>query len=173
MGHIYKNVNKVITFVNNRLTGQISYTFLLRFFWNQFVQRWCMGKNRSPGHMCFFVLYHGFLSTEYRPFCHRPVFTSKAWILTFWPLTSIEVWGQWHYIARISIVIDQGSFHKVDNDLKFTNIWELAHLPKSTKPQLPQSVDFIMDLTFWNRTYSKSPQNFRSYDILRDHVASL
>ena len=22
-----------------------------------------MGKNRSPGHMCFFVLYHGFLST--------------------------------------------------------------------------------------------------------------
>ena len=65
MGHIYKNVNKVITFVNNRLTGQISHTFPLRFFWNQFVQRWCMVKNRSPGHMCFFVLYHGFLSTTY------------------------------------------------------------------------------------------------------------
>ena len=26
-----------------------------------------MGKNRSPGHMCFFVLYHGFLSNESMP----------------------------------------------------------------------------------------------------------
>ena len=110
---------------------------------------------------------------EYRPFCHWPVFTSKAWILTFWPLTSIEVWGQWHYIVRISIVIDQGSFHKVDNDLKFTNIWELAHFLISTESHLDRAVDFISGLTFWNRTYSESPQNFRSYDILHDHVASV
>ena len=26
-----------------------------------------MGKNRSPGHMCFFVLYHGFLSNKQNP----------------------------------------------------------------------------------------------------------
>ena len=110
---------------------------------------------------------------EYRPFCHWPVFTSKAWILTFWPLTSIEVWGQWNYIVRISIVIDQGSFHKVDNDLKFTNTWELAHLPKSTESHLDQSVDSISCLIFWNRTYSESPQNFHSYDILHVYVVSI
>ena len=32
MGHIYKNVNKVITFVNNRLTGQIYHTLSIEIF---------------------------------------------------------------------------------------------------------------------------------------------
>ena len=41
------------------------------------------------------------------------------------------------------IVIDQGNFHKVDIDLKFTNTWELAHFPKFTESHLDQSVDFI------------------------------
>ena len=71
------------------------------------------------------------------------------------------------------MVMDQGNFHIVDNDLKFTIIWELAYLPKSTESHLDRSIDFISDLTFWNRTYSKSPQNLRSYDILHDHVTSL
>ena len=71
------------------------------------------------------------------------------------------------------MVMDQGNFHIEDNDLKFTIIWELAYLPKSTESHLDRSIDFISDLTFWNRTYSESPQNFRSYDILHDHVASL
>ena len=71
------------------------------------------------------------------------------------------------------MVMDQGNFHIVDNDLKFTIIWELAYLPKSTESHLDRSIDFISDLTFWNRTYSKSPQNLSSYDILHDHVASL
>ena len=46
------------------------------------------------------------------------------------------------------IVIDQGNFHKMDIDLKFTNNWELAHLPKSTVSHFDQSVNFIIDLTF-------------------------
>ena len=71
------------------------------------------------------------------------------------------------------MAMDQGNFHVVDNDLKFTITWELAHLPKSTESHLDQSVDFISGLIFWNCTYSKSPQNFRSYDTLNDHVVSL
>ena len=71
------------------------------------------------------------------------------------------------------MVMDQGNFHIVDNDLKFTIIWELAYLPKSTESHLDQSIDFISSLTFWSRTYSESPQNFRSYDILQDLVASV
>ena len=45
------------------------------------------------------------------------------------------------------IVIDQGNFHKVNIDLKFTNTWELAHFPKSTESHLDQSVDFNSSLT--------------------------
>ena len=71
------------------------------------------------------------------------------------------------------IVIDQGNFHKVDIDLIFTNTWELAHLPKSTESHLDQSVDFITSLASKSRTYSEIPQNFRSYDISQDHVASI
>ena len=71
------------------------------------------------------------------------------------------------------MVMDQGNFHIEDNDFKFTITWELAHLPKSTESHLDQSVDFISCLIFWNRTYSDSPQNFRSYDTLNGHVASL
>ena len=71
------------------------------------------------------------------------------------------------------MVMDQGNFHIVDNDFKFTITWELAHLPKSTESHLDQSVDFISSLIFLNCTYSESPQNFRSYDTLNDHVASL
>ena len=41
------------------------------------------------------------------------------------------------------MVMDQGNFHLMDNDLKFTIIWELAYLPKSTEPQLNRCVDFI------------------------------
>ena len=61
----------------------------------------------------------------------------------------------------------------MDNDLKFTIIWELGHFPKSTESHLDRSIDFIRGLTFWSRTYSESPQNFRSYDILHDHVVSV
>ena len=71
------------------------------------------------------------------------------------------------------MVMDQGNFHIVDNDLKFTIIWELAYLPKSTESHLDRSIDFISDLTFWSRTYSESPQNFRSYDILHVYVVSI
>ena len=71
------------------------------------------------------------------------------------------------------MVMDQGNFHIVDNDFKFTITWELAHFPKSTESHLDQSVDFISGLLFSNCTYSESPQNFRSYDTLNDHVVSL
>ena len=46
-------------------------------------------------------------------------------------------------------------------------------LPKSTESHLYRPVDFISCLTFWSRTYSESLQNFRSYDILHYHVASV
>ena len=46
------------------------------------------------------------------------------------------------------MVMDQGNFHIVDNDFKFTITWELAHLPKSTESHLDQSVDFISGLIF-------------------------
>ena len=69
--------------------------------------------------------------------------------------------------------MDQGNFHKMNNDFKFTITWELAHLLKSTEFHLDQSVDFISGLIFWSRTYSESPQKFRSYDTLNDHVVSL
>ena len=71
------------------------------------------------------------------------------------------------------MVMDQGNFHKMDNDLKFTITWELAHLSKSTESHLDQSTDFISGLTFWSCTYSESPQNFRSYDILHVYVVSI
>ena len=71
------------------------------------------------------------------------------------------------------MVMDQGNFHIEKNDFKFTITWELAHLPKSTKSHLDRSIDFISGLTCWSRTYSESTQNFRSYDILHDHVVSL
>ena len=60
----------------------------------------------------------------------------------------MEVWGLWHYIVRILKVIGQGNFHKVEKDLKFTNTWELANLPKSTESHLDRSEDFICGLTF-------------------------
>ena len=41
------------------------------------------------------------------------------------------------------MVMDQGNFHLMDNDLKFTIIWELAYLSKSAEPQLNQTLDFI------------------------------
>ena len=54
------------------------------------------------------------------------------------------------------MVMDQGNFHIVDNDFKFTITWELAHLPKSTESYLDQSVDFISGLIFLNRAYLKA-----------------
>ena len=54
------------------------------------------------------------------------------------------------------MVMDQGNFHLMDNDLKFTLIWELAFLPKSTEPQLNQTVDFISSRSFLTHTNSES-----------------
>ena len=45
--------------------------------------------------------------------------------------------------------------------------------PKSTLSRFFHTVDFIIDLTFWSRTYSESPQNSRSYDILHVYVVSI
>ena len=64
------------------------------------------------------------------PFLHRPDFTTKARISRFWPLTSIEVWGQWGYFASELKVIDQGNFTMEDIYLNRTNTWELLILHK-------------------------------------------
>ena len=70
------------------------------------------------------------------------------------------------------IVIDQGNLHKKDIDLKFPSTWELAILSKATASHLNKAVDFIRSLSFWSRTYSESPQNTLSYDILHVYVLS-
>ena len=64
------------------------------------------------------------------PFLHRPDFASKAWISRSWPLASIEVWGQWGYIASELKVIDQGNFTMEDIYLNRTNTWKLLILYK-------------------------------------------
>ena len=57
---------------------------------------------------------------------------------------------------------------KQPRNCKFKFGWARA---VSTGLHLKRSVDFFSGLIIWNRTYSKSPQNLRSYDILHDHIA--
>ena len=71
------------------------------------------------------------------------------------------------------MAIGQGNFQIKVNGLKFTNFWELTNLSKSAEFHLNKRVYFIRGPTFWTRTYSESWQNFRSFDILHYHVASL
>ena len=71
------------------------------------------------------------------------------------------------------MVIYQGNFHLMDNNLKFTIIWELTYLPKSTEPQLNRTVDFISSRSFLTHTNPESWQNFRSFAILHVYTASL
>ena len=71
------------------------------------------------------------------------------------------------------MVMDQGNFHLMDNDLKFTIIWELAYFPKSTESQLNQTVDFISDRSFLTHTNPESWQNSRSIAVLHVYTASL
>ena len=71
------------------------------------------------------------------------------------------------------MVMDQGNFHLMDNNLKFTIIWELAYLPKSTEPQLNRNVDFISDRSFLAHTNPESWQNSRSIAVLHVYTASL
>ena len=72
-----------------------------------------------------------------------------------------------------SMVMGQGNFHIVDNDLKFIITWELVHLPKSTEPHLNLSVDFIRNRRFFYHTYSKSYEYFHSIDVLYVSVTSV
>ena len=71
------------------------------------------------------------------------------------------------------MVIDQGNFHVMDNDLKFTISWKLAYLSKSTLPYLNRFVDFISDRSFVTSTNPKSWQNFHSIAVLQVYIASL
>ena len=71
------------------------------------------------------------------------------------------------------MVMDQGNFHLMDNNLKFTIIWELADLPKSTEPQLNRTVDFISSRSFLTHTNPESWQNSRSIAVLHVYTASL
>ena len=60
--------------------------------------------------------------------------------------------------------------HKQPRNYKLKSAWAWAI---STEFHLNKRVDFIRGSTFWTRTYSESWQNFRSFDILHYHVASL
>ena len=70
------------------------------------------------------------------------------------------------------MVINQGNFHLVGNDLKFTILWELAHLPKPTYPHLKQFVDFIVSRSFFICKNPNSWQKFRSITVLHGDFAS-
>ena len=104
---------------------------------------------------------------------HMLDFTSISRIMTHWPLASEYLWGQWNYIVSKLILIDQGYFCMEDNGLKFTNIWELAHLPKPTKSQFNRFVDFISNRSLNFFTNSESLQNSYSIVVLHVHVALL
>ena len=54
------------------------------------------------------------------------------------------------------MVMNQGNIHLMDDELKFTIIWELTYFPKSTEPQLNQTVDFISSRSFFTCTNSES-----------------
>ena len=54
------------------------------------------------------------------------------------------------------MVMDQGDFNLMDNNLKFTIFWELAYLSKSAEPQLNQTLDFISDHSFLTHTNPES-----------------
>ena len=71
------------------------------------------------------------------------------------------------------MVMDQGNFHIMDNDLNFTIIWELAHFLKSTALHLNQNVDFISRRSLLTCTNSESWQNFRSIAVLHVFIVSL
>ena len=70
------------------------------------------------------------------------------------------------------MVIGQCNLHMEHDDLKFTNTWEFSNSLKSAEFHVNRPVLFIRNLAFWSLTYSESLQNFRSYDILYDYVAS-
>ena len=57
------------------------------------------------------------------------------------------------------------NFHIVDNDLKFTNTWELPHLPKAALSYLEMSVEFINGSKFKNRPMSESWQISHSFTV--------
>ena len=71
------------------------------------------------------------------------------------------------------MVMDQGNFYIVDNDLTFTITWELTHLSKSTKLHFNQSVDFISRRSFFTSKNSESWQNLRSLAVLHVYIALL
>ena len=69
--------------------------------------------------------------------------------------------------------MDQGNFHKVANDHKFTITWELANLAKSTLLQLNRSVDIIRGCNFFNHTNAESYLYSRSIAVLHASVFSV
>ena len=69
------------------------------------------------------------------------------------------------------MVINQGNFHLVDNDLKFTISWKLAYLPKSTYPHLKWFLDFIISRSFYICANPKNWQNSSSIAVLRVYFA--
>ena len=83
-----------------------------------------------------------------RPFCQRFDFTLKARILALCcVLSSKRLRGLWDNIVSH---IDEGIFHMIYNCLKFTNIWKLAHSPKSVESHLKWAVHFISGLVDFN-----------------------
>ena len=69
------------------------------------------------------------------------------------------------------MVMDQGNFHLIDNGLKFSIMWELPYLPKSTEPQLNRSLDIFSGRSYFNHKNSQTSQNFRSIAVLHVSVA--
>ena len=68
------------------------------------------------------------------------------------------------------MVIDRGNFPIVNNDLKFTITWDLAHFWVSAKPHLYQSVHFILGHSFLTCINYESLVNFHSIAVLQVSV---
>ena len=89
-------------------------------------------------------------------------------------LTASSVKNQFQY----NISIRMKSYETLEdtltsNSLEFTSLYLDGREQIGTRSHINRAVDFISSLTFWSCTYSESLQNFRSYDILHDHVVSL
>ena len=99
---------------------------------------------------------------------------SKIRPMTKWPLSSLKcqnVIAIWYFNENELTRDFRGHIDlKQPRNYKLKSAWARAI---STEFHLNRLVDFISGLTFWNRTYFESPENFRSYDISHDYVASL
>ena len=95
---------------------------------------------------------------------HRPDFTAKPRVYKLWPLSSIQLWGQWNNIGCKLMVIGHVNFHIEDYDLKFTCTLLCLDFECASAKFAISWLDcleaFCDHLTLLKWAYSESSQNF-------------